>query len=368
MTSTHRPLQHHRRALRGVTGRLSRSPRRLRAPASPARPSVWESDRGPALRFLKASVCATQQKRLDLTTGRCTGQRANDSRIRQQSRCDPSRGPRSWSSSLRLSTPRPASRSQRAEAACAHSAAQSLRTMVLHAGAFPRLGPSRARPARAIGPLRRRRWSWSDQAAALAGLWKREVASNRARATVCGSDTSSSSRAMPSAIVARAGHRVRGAAPPRSRPRSSAESSCSSAPSDSASRSRVRAPTSGTTSSPRAGPGDRHLRTVASLDAATARSASTSSRLRSIFSRRTEVRGCGSPPGRFRAPSTSGRSAGRGRARRRRSRRCHARDTSAWGLVLDPARDERVLDLQVGDRTGLVGAADGFGADLREPI
>ena len=35
-------------------------------------------------------------------------------------------------------------------------------------------------------------------------------------------------------------------------------------------------------------------------------------------------------------------------------------------LVLDPAREQRVLDLQVGDRVHGVGAADGLGADLGE--
>ena len=35
-------------------------------------------------------------------------------------------------------------------------------------------------------------------------------------------------------------------------------------------------------------------------------------------------------------------------------------------LGLDPARDQRVLDLQVADRMGRVGAPDRLGADLRE--
>ena len=36
-------------------------------------------------------------------------------------------------------------------------------------------------------------------------------------------------------------------------------------------------------------------------------------------------------------------------------------------LVLDAARDQRVLDLQVGDRVHRGGAADRLGADLGEP-
>ena len=141
----------------------------------------------------------------------------------------------------------------------------------------------------------------------------------------------------------------------------------SSAPSASASRSRVRAPTSGTISSPRASTqAIASCATVAPRRPATARSASTSSRLRSTFP--------AAKRGARERKSLGGELALGGEVAADQAAAQHAvgrhgdAQLAAGGQDrrLDPARDQRVLELHVADRVHRGGPADRLGADLGE--
>ena len=108
--------------------------------------------------------------------------------------------------------------------------------------------------------------------------------------------------------------------------------------------------------------------TVAPRASATARSASTSARLRSRFSpwkRGLRARKSRSASSRSRRP-VAGQQAAREHAVGG-DRRCRARGRRAGSPSSIPREMQRVLDLEVGDRVHGGGAADRLGADLGEP-
>ena len=117
-------------------------------------------------------------------------------------------------------------------------------------------------------------------------------------------------------------------------------------------------------------PGDRDLRDASRPSrSATPRSASTSARLRSRFSPWKRGLCARKSP---RAPARSLRPVAADQPARQHAvggdRRCPSSRQVGQDLVLDAARDQRVLDLQVGDRDATAcGAADRLGADLRQP-
>ena len=151
---------------------------------------------------------------------------------------------------------------------------------------------------------------------------------------------------------------------------SSSSSVTSSAPSASCSRSRRRAPITGTMSSPReSDPGDRHLGDGrAALARRSGGARRRARRLRSRLPRwkrgawaRKSLAGrsrCGGPVA---GEQAAGEHAVGGDADAELARR-------RQDLVLDPARDQRVLDLQVGDRVDGGGAADRLAPTSDRPM
>ena len=144
------------------------------------------------------------------------------------------------------------------------------------------------------------------------------------------------------------------------------ETDTSSAPSASLSRSRRRAPTSGMMSSPCAATQAMAIcATDTPFASATLRRASTSARLRSRLSpwkRGLDGRGslwpsCALAP--VAADQATRQHAIGGDADAELA-------ASRQDLFLDAARDQRIFDLQVGDRVHGRGAADRLGADLRQ--
>ena len=233
--------------------------------------------------------------------------------------------------------------------------------------------PLRSPPGQALALVRQRGWSRERPpathsfpgdavlGAAYAGLCTfTSYPSTTARRARC--------RAPPSA-PAGSGRRRRRRAARRARARRGRRrrGRASSAPRASARRSRVRAPTSGTMSSPRASTqAIATCATVTPLPSAISRSASTRARLRSRFS--LAKRGAWAR----KSPAASSRSAREVPADQPAAEHAVGGDgdpelaARRQDLVLDPARDERVLDLQVADRMRRRGAADRLRAHLGE--